>query len=70
MDQLFHWEKENSKMGMERDTLLEKIKNLEEALDYERNRAQMVKSKTDLKKSESSSNFNVTEYSRFSNGWK
>ena len=67
MDQVFQLEKDHSKWEMERQNLCEKIKALEDTLDWERNKTQLVKSKNE-KKGERSSQFNISEYSRFSSG--
>lgn len=45
---------------MERDSLQEKIKQLEDSLEWERNKNQLNKSKHQLKKSESTNLFSLT----------
>ena len=68
MDQIFQSEKDSSKWGLERQNMLQKIKNLEDNLEWQRSK-NLVKSKTQLKKSESSTFVGYgTEYGKHS--WK
>ena len=68
MEQTFQLEKDHSKWDMDRGNMMDKIKALEDALEWERNKTQLVKSKIE-KKGEGSTPFSATEYSRFSTGW-
>ncbi len=68
MDQIFQSEKDSSKWGLERQNMLQKIKNLEDNLEWQRSK-NLVKSKAELKKSESSTFFGYsTDYSKHT--WK
>lgn len=72
LDSIFALEKDNSKWSMERDQLLEKIKQLEDSYQWERNKNQLNKSKSELKRSESGNIFSATsgaEFRSFGN-WK
>lgn len=74
MESMFSQEKESSKWSMERDSLQEKIKQLEDSLEWERNKSHLNKSKHELKKSESTNLFSSTtnEFRSFGagNNWK
>ena len=65
--QMFRYQTDCSKWGLERTNLFERIKALEDSFEWEKNKNQLTKSKNEIKKSESSSHFNLSEYSKFSN---
>lgn len=67
MDHVFALEKESSKWQMERQNLLDKVKALEDTIEWDRSKLQLNKSKHELKKSESSSMFS-NEYGKYT--WK